>query len=197
MSLTTPGGDYDFDDDPKHLAFTASRYKFVAKMLTGKSQVLEVGCGDGLKSRIVRQTVSHLTAFDADPGLIAKANDNVSPRWPITFHCKNALSDLYGPFDAVYTLDLFEHIPPEHEAALLFRLRDCAPVCIIGTPSLESQRYASPGSKAEHVNCKSGEELRAACNRWWRQVFMFTQNDEQIGTGHFGMAHYLFALCVA
>ncbi len=31
--------------DPKHLAFVLSRYKFVAKMLEGRSSVLEVGGG--------------------------------------------------------------------------------------------------------------------------------------------------------
>lgn len=195
MSLAQPGGSYDFDDDPKHLAFTASRYKFVAKMLAGKSRVLEVGCGEGLKSRIVRQAVGHLTAFDADAELIARIVP--SARWPIEFQCRDALGDYYGAFDAVYTLDLFEHIAPADEHSFLFRLRDCAPVCIIGTPSAESQPYASPGSKEFHVNCLSGEDLRAHCQPYWRQVFMFGMNDEVVHTGFFRMANYLFALCVA
>ena len=33
--------------DPKHNLFTLARYKFCAKMLVGKKQLLEVGCGDG------------------------------------------------------------------------------------------------------------------------------------------------------
>ena len=33
-------------DDPKRLAFTFARYKFVAKMLSGCKHVLEAGCGD-------------------------------------------------------------------------------------------------------------------------------------------------------
>src|SRR3990167_4161026 len=107
MSLSEPGGAYDFDDDPKHLVFTLARYKFVAKMLTGKNSVLEVGCGDGLKYRVVAQAVGSLTAFDSDAVLIARAQAERSPKWPIDFHCRDALSDLYGPFEAVYTLDLF------------------------------------------------------------------------------------------
>ena len=40
-------------DDPKRLGFTLARYKFVAKMLAGYEQVLEVGCGDGFASVVV------------------------------------------------------------------------------------------------------------------------------------------------
>jgi hypothetical protein len=31
-------------EDPKRLVFTLSRYKFVAKMLSGLQQVVEIGC---------------------------------------------------------------------------------------------------------------------------------------------------------
>jgi hypothetical protein len=41
--------------DPKRLVFVLSRYKFVAKMLSGANRVLEVGCGDGWPIRIVLQ----------------------------------------------------------------------------------------------------------------------------------------------
>ena len=41
--------------DPKRLVFTLSRYKFVAKMLSGKNSVAEIGCGDGFGARIVKQ----------------------------------------------------------------------------------------------------------------------------------------------
>ena len=41
-------------DDPKRLVFSLARYKFTAKMLSGFGSVVEVGCGDGFGSRIVR-----------------------------------------------------------------------------------------------------------------------------------------------
>ena len=41
-----------FSLDPKHLVFTLSRYKFVAKMLSGRESALEVGCGDGFGAAI-------------------------------------------------------------------------------------------------------------------------------------------------
>ena len=49
--------------DPKHLAFVLSRYKFVAKMLEGRSSVLEVG-GDAFGASIVAQSVGKLSVVD-------------------------------------------------------------------------------------------------------------------------------------
>ena len=62
-------------------------------------------------------------------------------------------------------------------------------------PSLESQAYAKPISRAGHVNCKSGEELRADARRYFRNVFLFSMNDEVLHTGFAKMAHYLFIVC--
>src|SRR5262245_3849871 len=54
-------------DDPRRLTFLLSRYKFVAKMLKGRKNVGEVGCGDAFGSRIVLQEVKKLTVYDFDP----------------------------------------------------------------------------------------------------------------------------------
>ena len=67
-------------------------------------------------------------------------------------------------------------------------------MCIVGTPSLESQVYASEISKLEHVNCKTKEGLRLVMKRHFREVFMFGMNDETLHTGT--MPAYLFALGV-
>lgn len=191
-----PAYDFADNDDPKHLVFTLARYKHTAKMLAGYERVLEVGCDNGFKSRIVRQHVGALDAFDIDPKMIAAAIP--SARFPINFTCRDALTgSSYGSYDACYSLDVLEHIPQEKEAELLGRLALCAPVCVIGTPSKESQAYASPRSKEGHINCKSGEELRALCKQYWRHVFMFTLHDETLGTSYLPMAQYLLALCVA
>ena len=40
-------------EDPKRLAFLLARYKFVAKMLSGRDKVLEVGYADAFATRIV------------------------------------------------------------------------------------------------------------------------------------------------
>ena len=59
-----------WDDDPRRLAFLLARYKFVAKMLSGKRSVGEVGCGDAFGTRVVLQEVDKVVAYDFDPVFI-------------------------------------------------------------------------------------------------------------------------------
>jgi SAM-dependent methyltransferase len=198
---------YGWEMDPKRLGFTAARYKFVGKMLEGKGAVLEVGCGDAFFTRVVGQHVGSVHAVDVNRRYIGSAyrnNPRIEPlppeavrsnKWGVVPYDWDILKGpltIPGGFDAVYCLDVFEHIVEED--LLLGNLSRCAPVCLVGAPSLESQAWASEISKLEHVNCKTKEGLRAAMQRHFAQVFMFGMNDEVLHTGH--MPAYLFALGV-
>jgi 2-polyprenyl-3-methyl-5-hydroxy-6-metoxy-1,4-benzoquinol methylase len=186
-------------DDPRHLLFTLSRYKFVAKMLAGREHVLEVGCADGFPTRLVAQTVKSVVGVDFDPQFITDANERKSDRWPIDFRVHNVMAaPVPGSFDGAFALDVIEHIPRQHEDRFLQNIRTSltgAGVLIIGTPSLASQQYASPQSKEGHINCKTAEELQATLQRHFSQVFIFSMNDEVVHTGYSNMAHYYMALC--
>ena len=204
-----PRGSYDYEhshggmsrqayeDDPKRLAFMLARYKHTAKLLEGFDRVLEVGCGDGFGTRIVRQHVGTLTAIDEDERSIEEAKLASSKQWPVNFMHGNVevlLRDCPTHFDAVYALDVLEHISPDHE--FLRQLAGIAPVAVIGTPSKESQQYASRMSRLGHVNCRSGAELHGHLLCYWDHVFLFTMHDEVLGTSFSPMAQYLLALCV-
>ncbi|HEX2654877.1 MAG TPA: class I SAM-dependent methyltransferase [Xanthobacteraceae bacterium] len=186
-------------DDPKRLAFTLSRYKFVSKMFGGLDHVLEVGCGDGFGSRVVAQSVGRLTAVDFDPELLESATSIVSDRYPIEFRRHNMLKGpVQGMFSGIYSMDVLEHIDLKDEDLFLKNLvspLSSDGVCIIGTPSLESQTYASKFSKMGHVNCKTQDDLKSTMQRYFRNVFMFSMNDEVVHTGYSKMSHYNLALC--
>ena len=187
-----------WEDDPKHLVFTLSRYKFVAKMLSGAQNVLEVGCADAFGTRLVAQEVDALTAVDFDPVFVDDVNQRMSERWP--FQCKvhdMLTGPVQGPFDGVYALDVVEHIEKGLEDRFLTNMTDSLAehgVLILGTPSLESQVHASPQSKAGHVNCKNGATLKELLGRFFHNVFIFSMNDEVVHTGYYPMAHYLFGI---
>ncbi len=186
-------------DDPKRLVFTLARYKFVAKMLSGRASVLEVGCGDAFCSRVVRQEVAALTVTDFDPVFIRDIESRQDARWPMRALVHDILkSPMAGEFDAAYSLDVLEHIPQADEERFLDNVkRSLTPhgALIIGMPSLESQAFASAPSRAGHVNCKTGEGLRALMQKHFHVAFMFSMNDEVVHTGFFKMAHYLLAVC--
>jgi predicted SAM-dependent methyltransferase len=176
-----------FVSDPKHLGFVLRRYHFVARMLQGASLVLEVGCGDGTGAQIVKQVVGEWIGIDIDPiGSGVRWDIARGPFWT-------------DPIEAVYALDVLEHIPKDKEDIALSNMRKKLKpfgTCIIGMPSKESQPYASALSKQHHVNCKTEGDLRTTMERHYHAVFMFGLNDYTLHDGYGPMCHYRFAVCV-
>lgn len=188
-----------WNQDPRRTLFTLARYKFVSKMFAGRQNVLEVGCADAFGTRIVQQTVGRVTAVDFDPLFIEDVKRRMNPHWAFNVAVHDMLSGpVPGSFDAVYALDVLEHIDPARETQFLTNALGTMQshgVAIFGMPSLESQPYASPQSKEGHVNCKSMPDLKALMETFFHSVFMFSMNDETVHTGYHKMAHYILALC--
>lgn len=186
--------------DPKRLGIVLSRYKFTAKMLEGRARVLEVGCGDGWASRVVKQAVGTLVGVELLPDWVEDARQIMEEPWTFEVRQHDMLTGpVEGMFDAAYALDVLEHVEAKDEDRFLANIAASlvAPgVLIIGMPSLESQAYASAGSKAGHVNCKTAPDLKALMQKHFHDVFMFSMNDEVVHTGFHKLAHYLFALAV-
>jgi 2-polyprenyl-3-methyl-5-hydroxy-6-metoxy-1,4-benzoquinol methylase len=191
-----------WNQDPKRLVFTLSRYKFVAKMLAGKKNVLEVGCADAFGSRIVKQEIDQLTVSDFDPVFIQDVINRSSIEWNLipVLHDFIEGGPLSENFDAVYALDVLEHIPQNKESIFISNIVNSVSenaIAIFGMPSIESQEYASIASKLGHVNCKTGEDLKDFLMKYFNNVFIFAMNDEVLHTGSFRMANYLLALCTS
>ena len=111
---------------------------------------------------------------------------------------KSGSEPVPGKYDAAYSLDVMEHISRDKESQYLDNICKSIKsngVAIIGMPSLESQAYASPGSKEGHVNCKSGDDFREGLSRFFENVFIFSMNDEVVHSGFTKMAHYLLCVC--
>ncbi len=192
--------------DPRHLGFTLARYKFVSKMLQGKAFACEVGCHEATGSLVVASEIGHLTAVDVMQDVIdfcIAEYDRFGLN--ISFAACDVLEGLpsspasTGKYDAVYCLDVLEHVDPAQEHAFMSSLvQGLGPdgVAIVGIPSLQSQAYASPVSAAQHINCKTSEELKQFMEGYFTNVFMFGMNDEVLHTGFSAMCHYIFALGV-
>ncbi len=188
--------------DPRHMCFLLSRYKFVAKLLAGKASVLEVGCGDAVGTPIVLQTVGMVHGIDFEPLVLNEAmerfrKDGIA-RASFSIHDVTSKPPP-GRFDAAFSLDVIEHIPAKLEDIFIDNI--CAAlgaqaVLIVGTPNITANEYASPASKAGHINLKSAESLHRTLTRRFHNVFNFGMNDEVVHTGYSPMAHYLLAVAV-
>jgi len=188
--------------DHRHLGFLLARYKFCAKLLAGKAEVLEVGCGDAIGMPVLLQTVGTVHGIDFEPVIVRDAEARF--RAEGIERCSFSIVDICREvverrFDAAYSLDVIEHVPRELEDAFMDNVcRSLKPhgVCVIGTPNVEAHKHASAASAAGHINLKTAETLRALLGRYFHNVFVFSMNDEVVHTGFYPMAHYLLGIGV-
>lgn len=187
--------------DPKMLAFVASRYKFVAKMLQGATTVLEAGCGDGFGAPLVAQSVGRLICTDIHEGTLADNRTRLAPFGNLEFRYFDFRSGRFPEtVDAAFAVDVLEHIYPAEERGFLESITASLGehgVGLFGTPNVTAEKYASEYSRLGHVNLKDHQGLRSALAQHFHNVFIFSMNDEVVHTGYSPMAHYLWALCVS
>lgn len=181
--------DFRWRTEPLGVLFMLARYKWCARMLAGYHNVVEVGCGDGFGARLVRPSVGKLTCIDIDAAMIESAKAN-QEKFDINFQCTSAVPAC----DAIYSLDVIEHMTYEDSENWVAILSASADVVIIGTPSLESQPYASPLSRENHINCMTQAGLRTLMQSYFKHVFIFSMSDEVVHTGYAKMSHYNFAM---
>jgi 2-polyprenyl-3-methyl-5-hydroxy-6-metoxy-1,4-benzoquinol methylase len=188
---------FNFRNDPKRLAFVLARYKFCAKMARHQKTILELGCSSGIGAPILAEHAEKYTGIDLDQQAIETAQYNFSsPRFHFIYD--DFMGKVFGRFNAVFSLDVIEHILPEYEKEYLETIcanLDDDGICVVGTPNITSSPYASEYSKIGHVNMYSQERLVTSLKRYFHQVLPFGMNDETLHTGYAPMCHYLLSLC--
>jgi SAM-dependent methyltransferase len=190
----------DYINNPKHIAFVASRYKFCAKLLAGMDTVIEIGCGDGFGSPIVASEVGCLICTDINPPMLEDIRKRHVFLKNATYELFEFREQSYRPqADAIFLVDVIEHIFSHEEAAFMSNIAASLKMhgtALIGTPNKTAEQYASEWSRQGHVNLKTHKELRDLGLKYFHNVFMFGMNDEVLHTGYPPMCHYLWALCV-
>lgn len=186
-------------NDPKMIAFMASRYKFVAKMLDRVETAIEVGCGDGFGAPMVAQSVGRLVCTDIKESTLADNAKRLSMFKNIDFKYFDFRSSSFpAKADAVFAVDVIEHIYPSEERSLIENIAHSLVshgIGLFGTPNITADKYASEYSRLGHVNLKDHSDLRDLLSKSFHNVFLFSMNDEVVHTGYYPMAHYLWALC--
>jgi 2-polyprenyl-3-methyl-5-hydroxy-6-metoxy-1,4-benzoquinol methylase len=187
-------------NDPKHMTFVLARYKFCAKLLEGKGRVLEVGCGDAFGTPIVAQAVKELVAIDEVERLILSNKKRLVKIRNIEFRTVSICQQVpEGSFDAAFSIDVIEHLDRKLNKSFMENQCRCLlpdGICIVGTPNITANKYASDRSRIQHINLKGHGALKKQMEKYFRNVFMFSMNDEVVHTGFPAMAHYLFGVGV-
>jgi len=197
-----PWSSYSLLDDPKHLCFVLSRYKFCSKLLEGKDNILEIGVGDALGTPLVAKIAKHILAIDSNEPII-ESNKILLPKTikniEFLYHniCKAPIDTT---FDGAFSIDVIEHLDSDVEEAFMTNISkslNSDGIYIMGTPNITASVYATYRSAVQHINLKSHASLRELMVKYYRNVLMFGMNDETLHTGFGDMAHYLFAVGIA
>ena len=195
-----PWTSYSILNDPKHMCFVLSRYKFCSKMLEGKEEILEIGCGDGFGIPIIAQMAKKVIGIDVDDRLIDGNKERLKDIKNIEFKKMNICDQpIPNRFDGIFSIDVIEHLNPELEESFLnntYKSLKKNGICIIGTPNITAGAYATERSAVQHINLKSHKTLKELMQKYFENVFIFSMNDEVVHTGFGPMAHYLFGIGV-
>src|SRR3990167_4003487 len=195
-----PWTSYSLINDPKHMCFVLSRYKFCAKMLEGKKNIMEVGSGDGFGLPIIAQAAEHVYSVDWDKRLLDGNAKRLSHLKNVTYlHVDLNEGQPQIEVDAIFSIDVIEHLEPIKEAIFFENIVSCLKpqgVLITGTPNITASQYATPRSQVQHINLKSIQTLRELNEKYFENVFMFGMNDEVIHTGYAPMCHYIWSIAV-
>lgn len=196
-----PWTTYSLLHDPKHMGFVLARYKFPAKMFDGFNNAIEVGCGDAFGTPIVAQHVKNVLAIEPDGRHIESNKKRLAKVSNIEFR-QGTIQDLHLPkesFDGAYSIDVIEHLDNHLNdpfVASQAQILKKDGVCIIGTPNITANEYASERSRVQHINLHSQKSLNALMSKYFKRVFMFGMNDEVLHTGYAPMCHYIFGMGV-
>jgi hypothetical protein len=193
------GGTTDriWHDEPRRVGIMLARYQFVATLFAGRANVAQIDGGDAFGARLVACEVPDVTVYGADPHLIDDIRERQDGRWPFKTELHDILAmPLPRMHEAVFSLDLFERIPPPEQHPALVHLAGSLAangILVIGAPAREGQRRG--GSAAGVSHGKSGRELKALLEHYFAQVLVFSMYNEVIEPGVSAAAHYSFAVC--
>lgn len=193
-----PWTSYSLVNDPKHMCFVLSRYKFVCKMLEGKKTVMEIGAGDGFGLPIIAKSTEHVYAVDWDKRLV-EGNARRLAHLNNVSHLHVDLNETSPGIvvDAAFMIDVIEHVDPAKQDIFMENILRCLKpngVLIIGTPNTTASQYATHGSQLSHINLKDMKTLRELTEHYFENVFMFGMNDEMIHTGYAPMCQYIWSI---
>jgi hypothetical protein len=162
-------------------------------------------CGDAFGTPIVAESVGSVTAVDTEERHIIGNANRLSEIKNITFAkhdiCRSPIVDNDDlsliKFDGAFSIDVIEHLDKELEDS--FMINTCLNIvtdgiCIIGTPNITANQYSTNRSLIQHINLKSYDSLRKLMRNYFKNVLMFSMNDEVVHTGYGPMAHYLFGV---
>lgn len=177
-----------------------ARYKFVAKMLSPRDRVLDLGCGAGYGAYYYATVAREVVGLDLNPDLPEMAGHLTRPNLRLIHGDildPPPVETLGGPFDSIVCLDVIEHFTEEDGGRILAdchrRLNERG-MLVLGSPSSLSGAYRGEESRRVHVREYHPDEMRERLDRLFSRTLLFSMNDEVVHTGFSKMAWFYYVL---
>jgi 2-polyprenyl-3-methyl-5-hydroxy-6-metoxy-1,4-benzoquinol methylase len=187
---------HNYLQTPRRTLHYLAYYQFASSILGKRKRILDLGCSEGLGTRILVDNCDFCLGIDLDADAIEIAEANWSAG-NMEFQTADFFEFSESGWDAVISFDVIEHIYPQNMALFwekLIELMNPSGIFIVGTPSHTSQKYASAVSKEGHVNIYDAVRLKQEMLFYFSNVFLFCANDELVHTGFAELAHYYIAV---
>jgi len=178
------------------LLATLARYKFAARMLSGRGNVCQLGYGEPLGPEIVSAAVKELVVYADKSEVQLASSGTYQANSPIKVQLHEIRRGrLPASFDALYSFDLLEGIASEIENDVLIHIRESlsreSDIAIIGCPARTVQ---SEGIVLDKTFRRSGLQLRSLVSQHFDTVLMFSMTEDDIQAGLLSSADYFLAV---
>lgn len=175
-----------------------ARYKFAVRCVNKDDVVLDAGCGDGLGSLFLSQFAKGVYGVDICSKAIEYCLKTYKKENLHFEKCALQNLDDEREYDVIVCMDVIEHLPKRDTGKVIQNfaqaLSSSKGMLILGTPNVESQKFASENRKRQHIYEYSAEELREMIEKCFYRVTILSMNDELVHTGLHKLAWYLMAI---
>lgn len=198
-----PFASHKWRTDPRYIVFVLARYKHAAKVLRGKQNVVDVGCGDAFGFPILLQEIPAVHGVDMEPMVIEDINARgVLPTDRVSFEIRDMAREgpLAKTYQAAICFDVLPYIPKDQEHGLIANVAaslDDDGIFILGTQNANSIQYSYARSHLGTENFKDYDGLVDLLRPHFKNLIVFGMNDEVIHTGRETMSQYLFAIAIS
>lgn len=190
-----------YQKDPLDFFILLARYKFAARLLKKTDNVIDVGCSHGLGTIFMSKFAKHVVGADYYEDVIKdnkQRYDSVSNISFINLDILN-ISSHKAKYDAVISLDVIEHFTTAETkkvAENYAKLTRDGGFALIGTPNINSRKFASARRLRQHLHEFDPAKLESLLSKYFKRVFIFSMTDEVVSLTFPQMAWYLMAICI-
>jgi hypothetical protein len=184
------------DTSNEDLVSVLARYKFAARLLSGRANVCQIGYselhGPELVGAAVKSLVVYVAKTEVTPATLRRYQANSKIKMQIHDLGRERLPASY---DAIYSFDALERIAPEQEDGVVRHMRESlssgSDVVIIGCPGHVTAAIAGG---IDRVHRRSGLQLQMLVSQHFDTVLMFSMVENDIQAGLLPGADYFIAV---